>query len=1278
MNLSLLLIYCFIICTHSAKQKHVTPNKTVPVPEAKKVEENKPEERKAQNKVNPKDIPDLLSKLPRKKIIQLIQPEAVTQWAKEISESLLENEELVVQSKEIIAGFSNIRIAARNGSAIVEQMARNLEDLLTRRVKAAEAIMRRAEALASEERHPPPDYTYDYSIELNELKKKLETESQWDLPEHCRSLRKLHLRRSEHFDADVSLDHSSVHAAAEVFDCNPIIKNHLYWSEGLLSTFKDNYAQDASMDFQYFCSARGFLRHYPAALWSSLFQLPLETDNVYDCRLRPWYVSANGAPRDILILLDASGSMDNSSNQVTAEWFTQTLLNALPDDDQVNVLRFNVIVKSPISCFDDKLVPADHVNTAAMMSELKELPFKNETKMDYVLRYAIRLLQRQKPTVDRPVSCQQAIVVVTDSLYHNYTELLRELDPTGRIRLFVMWLHDQYGLRDNTREYSNYISCDRDGYFAELLSSNDVTEQVMNIMRVLERPLVAQRKERLQVYSDVYAHVEEPRRSEFYWLQKENAEQVYRYRELRKNKEKLLNDTYKHYLHQQSLDKYGLYYEGQDVNYRLQISVSVPVFDHTTLENITIKLDEENQRNATRTLGPGGVLFVIDHRGNIVLHDNLKPVFDGDLLKPGYRTVDIINLEQPAKEHAPRDYPEKWLEFRHSLVIQHPRGIRVMHGKNVYEEGMRASLEQREYHWKRVTDHYVVAVVLPPYGRYHAVPEGQFTQQIAQEALKTLTRSDFAVNPDWLYCKHVEPHFDTPEAEVLHFIRRRSDEPNFAMKKLKHLFSPLEPALLDKTYQCNEELIARLCREAVATSKWMEDHEDLECTTCKLGSVTAFFSSESGLTRWRHYHITSPHAPPPSGGAWPHGPAEPWYRRAVAAGAAELLVHAPVTPVRRMRNTEAKPPEVGTRGEWLTAARVVGSDKGVIGVAGFHFHPQHFEDLLVAVTYDPCDDKDEDCKPTCDGKIWSCVIIDEGGWIAAGGPSPADEDNPSSEDPIRLHLATAYPTAMAALVKAKIFTVNWLHDYQGVCFNYEESSASMVLPTLLKSIWRSVYLLITVAQELVTLVAVFSSSNTAYADTQKERDKRRNRVRRDFEREKYDRLYDERVLVNRSRFAACDRSRPMYELQRTPQTMEYLRRGASLCSWPLVGAPVPGTNLLLLAIYTRCRYHEDPVHDPLVNKPVDVDKLMGDQNWGKMSKASRLACFRNRVPLLGRPPRVTCFQHNYTEEEGYRQCGPWLPDPEPEEESTGSTSNARHQLSVLLKLLFLFTLFTYV
>lgn len=100
-----------------------------------------------------------------------------------------------------------------------------------------------------------------------------------------------------------------------------------------------------------------------AAEWSSFFKLNLDNyeediADVYDCRLRPWYVAAGGAPRDILVLFDATGSMYNSTNKVNAEQFTQTLLNALTDDDQVNVLRFNekVKVESPITCFNDKLV----------------------------------------------------------------------------------------------------------------------------------------------------------------------------------------------------------------------------------------------------------------------------------------------------------------------------------------------------------------------------------------------------------------------------------------------------------------------------------------------------------------------------------------------------------------------------------------------------------------------------------------------------------------------------------------------------------------------------------------------------------------------------------------------------------------------------------------------------------------------------------------------------------------------------------------------------------
>lgn len=69
-----------------------------------------------------------------------------------------------------------------------------------------------------------------------------------------------------------------------------------------------------------------------------------------------------------------------------------------------------------------------------MMSSLKEERRVNETKMQDVLTYAVHLLNKQRLAKDTPTSCQQAIVVVSDSVYENYTELMYQLDPSGSIR----------------------------------------------------------------------------------------------------------------------------------------------------------------------------------------------------------------------------------------------------------------------------------------------------------------------------------------------------------------------------------------------------------------------------------------------------------------------------------------------------------------------------------------------------------------------------------------------------------------------------------------------------------------------------------------------------------------------------------------------------------------------------------------------------------------------------------------------------------------------------
>lgn len=55
-------------------------------------------------------------------------------------------------------------------------------------------------------------------------------------PLSCRSLRKIKLKKSQHFDADVSLDYTSVHVAAEVFDCGKQLDRYEFYKY-MKSTF---------------------------------------------------------------------------------------------------------------------------------------------------------------------------------------------------------------------------------------------------------------------------------------------------------------------------------------------------------------------------------------------------------------------------------------------------------------------------------------------------------------------------------------------------------------------------------------------------------------------------------------------------------------------------------------------------------------------------------------------------------------------------------------------------------------------------------------------------------------------------------------------------------------------------------------------------------------------------------------------------------------------------------------------------------------------------------
>lgn len=112
----------------------------------------------------------------------------------------------------------------------------------------------------------------------------------------------------------VSIERSAVHIPVNVVEETAALKEAIRWSERLHQTFVNNRNNDSELNWQFFCSKEGFLRYFPAAKWRvpQFLVNPKADDSqldLYDCRLREWYVKAAASPKDIVILLDGSGSM---------------------------------------------------------------------------------------------------------------------------------------------------------------------------------------------------------------------------------------------------------------------------------------------------------------------------------------------------------------------------------------------------------------------------------------------------------------------------------------------------------------------------------------------------------------------------------------------------------------------------------------------------------------------------------------------------------------------------------------------------------------------------------------------------------------------------------------------------------------------------------------------------------------------------------------------------------------------------------------------------------
>ena len=206
-------------------------------------------------------------------------------------------------------------------------------------------------------------------------------------------------------------------------NAGPKVINGIAWSKKLDVTFEDNYKRDPSLSWQYFGSSSGFMRQYPAAKWP----VDGKEADLYDCRLRDWYIKSATGPKDIVILMDTSGSMTAQRKEI-AKHVVLNIMETLGEDDFVTVLKFSERTEPLVKCFrnnqgEPELVQATNENIAEFMKAVDDIKNGETANFTSALVTAFELLQKYRWDNSLGSSCNQAIMLVTDGVPYKFEEI---------------------------------------------------------------------------------------------------------------------------------------------------------------------------------------------------------------------------------------------------------------------------------------------------------------------------------------------------------------------------------------------------------------------------------------------------------------------------------------------------------------------------------------------------------------------------------------------------------------------------------------------------------------------------------------------------------------------------------------------------------------------------------------------------------------------------------------------------------------------------------------
>ena len=142
----------------------------------------------------------------------------------------------------------------------------------------------------------------------------------------------------------------------------------------------------------------------------------------YDARMRQWYIKSAASPKEIVILLDVSGSMTGLRKEI-AKHVVLNILETLGEDDYLAVYTFSEKPVPLVPCFKTdessdraELVQATNENIKEYQDAMSSISTSGIANFTSALTVAFNLLYDSRLDADVGANCNQAIMLVTDGV----------------------------------------------------------------------------------------------------------------------------------------------------------------------------------------------------------------------------------------------------------------------------------------------------------------------------------------------------------------------------------------------------------------------------------------------------------------------------------------------------------------------------------------------------------------------------------------------------------------------------------------------------------------------------------------------------------------------------------------------------------------------------------------------------------------------------------------------------------------------------------------------